>query len=34
MVSRKFQHDEVTKKIKEKMTSLGAVFCKDKSQDV
>ena len=34
MASRLFQHEEFTKKIKEKTTILGTVFCKDKGQNL
>ena len=32
-VPTKLEHDEFTKKVKNKVTALGAVFCSDKSQE-
>ena len=31
--SNKLEHDDFTKKLKKKVTVLGAVFCNDKSQE-
>ena len=32
-VQTKWEHDEFTKKVKDKVTILGAVFCRDKGQE-
>ena len=32
-VPTKLEHDDFTKKVKNKVTVLGAVFCSDKSQE-
>ena len=32
-VQTKWEHDEFTKKVKDKVTILGAIFCRDKGQE-